>query len=68
MKQTTKNWLGAVALVLGSSAVTGAVVRGTAPSGQPLSPEPVTATASAAPAGGYVRLPRVPWVQLYILR
>ena len=56
MKQTTKNWLGAVALVLGSSAVTGAVVRGTAPSGQPLSPEPATAAASVAPAGGYVDL------------
>ena len=27
MKQTTKNWIGAIALVLGSSAVTGAVVR-----------------------------------------
>ena len=41
MKQTTKNWFGAVALILGSSAVTGAVVRGTASSSQPLNSEPV---------------------------
>ena len=32
MKQTTKNWFGAALLILGSSAVTGAVVRGTLPS------------------------------------
>ena len=32
MKQTTKNWFGAVALILGSSAVTGAVVRSITPS------------------------------------
>ena len=32
MKQTTKNWLGAALLILGSSAVTGAVVRGITPS------------------------------------
>ena len=32
MKQTTKNWLGAALLILGSSAVTGAVVRSITPS------------------------------------
>ena len=57
MKQTTKNWFGAVALILGSSAVTGAVVRGTASNSQPLNPEPVaTMPAVAAPVGGYVDL------------
>ena len=43
MKQTTKNWLGAVALVLGSSAVTGAVVKGTSSSSQPRMSEPAAA-------------------------
>ena len=43
MKQTTKNWIGAIALVLGSSAVTGAVVRSTVSSNQPLAAEPVAA-------------------------
>ena len=57
MKQTTKNWFGAVALILGSSAVTGAVVRGTASSSQPLNSEPVaTMPAVATPVGGYVDL------------
>lgn len=53
MKQTTKNWLGAALLILGSSAVTGAVVRGAATKGQPLDPEPIAATPApvAAPAG-----------------
>lgn len=53
MKQTTKNWIGAVALVLGSSAVTGAVVRGTASNGEPYVQEPVAAMPApvAAPAG-----------------
>ena len=53
MKQTTKNWIGAVALVLGSSAVTGAVVRGTASSSEPISQEPFSAMSAsvAAPAG-----------------
>ena len=57
MKQTTKNWMGAALLILGSSAVTGAVVRGTASNSQPLSPEPMAVPATpVAPAGGYVDL------------
>ena len=61
MKQTTKNWLGAVALVLGSSAVTGAVVR-MAPSsvsskGETSMQSPFAQSpATAVPAGGYVDL------------
>ena len=61
MKQTTKNWLGAVALVLGSSAVTGAVVR-MAPSsvsskGETSMQSPFAQSpAAAVPAGGYVDL------------
>jgi len=54
MKQTTKNWIGAVALVLGSSAVTGAVVKGTASnSSEPFMGQPVAAmpASAAAPAG-----------------
>ena len=54
MKQTTKNWIGAVALVLGSSAVTGAVVKGTVSnSSQPLMEQPVAAMPAsvAAPSG-----------------
>ena len=53
MKQTTKNWFGAALLVLGSSAVTGAVVRGTVSNSQPLTPEPVAAMPAqvAAPTG-----------------
>ena len=53
MKQTTKNWIGAALLVLGSSAVTGAVVRSTTSNSQPLANEPVAASAApvAAPAG-----------------
>ena len=47
------NWIGAVALVLGSSAVTGAVVRGTASGSQPVMSEPTPAMSAsvAAPAG-----------------
>ena len=57
MKQTTKNWIGAIALVLGSSAVTGAVVRSTVSSNQPLAAEPVAAMPSpAAVPGGLVDL------------
>lgn len=57
MKQTTKNWIGAVALVLGSSAVTGAVVRSTASDGEPLMQEPsVVASASSAVPSGLVDL------------
>ena len=53
MKQTTKNWIGAVALVLGSSAVTGAVVRSTVSGNQPLANEPTAVVSSPrmAPAG-----------------
>jgi len=46
MKQTTKNWIGAIALVLGSSAVTGAVVRGTVSGNQPLAGNPAAAATS----------------------
>ena len=57
MTQTTKNWLGAIALILGSSAVTGAVVRSAASSSQPLNPEPTAAMpAQVAAPGGYVDL------------
>ena len=47
------NWIGAVALVLGSSAVTGAVVRGTTSGSQPVMSEPTPAMSAsvAAPAG-----------------
>ncbi len=47
------NWIGAVALVLGSSAVTGAVVRGTASGSQPVmsDPTPAMSASVAAPAG-----------------
>lgn len=47
------NWIGAVALVLGSSAVTGAVVRGTASGSQPVMSDPTPAMSApvAAPAG-----------------
>ena len=54
MKQTTKNWLGAIALVLGSSAMTGAVVR-MAPSSVSPKGEAPTPSVVAAP-GGYVDL------------
>ena len=53
MNQTTKNWFGAVALVLGSSAVTGAVV-GMTPSSVP--PKGEAPTAQVAAPGGYVDL------------
>ena len=57
MNQTTKNWLGAIALVLGSSAVTGAVVRSTASSSEPVMNQPVVAMpASVAAPGGLVDL------------
>ena len=72
MKQTTKNWFGAALLVLGSSAVTGAVVRGTVSNSQPLTPEPVAAMPAqvAAPTGlvDLTGLPRVLWEVSYILR
>lgn len=47
------NWIGAVALVLGSSAVTGAVVRGTASGSQPVMSDPTPAMSApvAAPTG-----------------
>ena len=57
MNQTTKNWIGAVALILGSSAVTGAVVRSAASGSQPLTPEPTAAMPAPVVApGGYVDL------------
>jgi len=58
MKQTTMNWLGAVALVLGSSAVTGAVVRGTSQSSTPAMEQPAAAMPASATAvpGGLVDL------------
>ena len=56
MKQTTKNWLGAALLILGSSAVTGAVVRGITPSsvpsqGETTMPFPQAPAQVAAPTG-----------------
>ena len=53
MKQTTMNWIGAALLVLGSSAVTGAVVRGTASNSEPMTEQPAAAmpAPAAAPAG-----------------
>ena len=58
MTQTTKNWFGAIALILGSSAVTGAVVRSTASSREPLmeQPTPAAMPAQVAAPGGYVDL------------
>ena len=58
MTQTTKNWFGAIALILGSSAVTGAVVRSTASSREPMMEQPATAAmpAQVAAPGGYVDL------------
>ena len=57
MKQTTKNWLGAIALVLGSSAMTGAVVRSTASSSEPIKGEPMAAMPAPVVApSGYVDL------------
>ena len=60
MKQTTKNWIGAIALVLGSSAVTGAVVRMSPSSvssrGEAQSPSVMAAPAQVAAPGGYVDL------------
>ena len=58
MTQTTKNWFGAIALILGSSAVTGAVVRSTASSREPMLEQPATAAmpAQVAAPGGYVDL------------
>lgn len=53
MKQTTKNWFIITALILGSSAVTGAVVRNTAP--QP-EPTPQAAPAPMVAPGGLVDL------------
>ena len=47
------NWIGAALLILGSSAVTGAVVRGTVSDSKPLTAEPSAAmpAAVAAPSG-----------------
>ena len=57
MKQTTKNWLGMAALILGSSAVTGAVVKGTASNSQPLVEQPaMSMPASVAAPSGLVDL------------
>ena len=58
MKQTTKNWIGAVALICASSAVTGAVVKSSVASSEANNPEPVfpQAAPSAAVAGGLVDL------------
>ena len=57
MKQTTKNWLGMAALILGSSAVTGAVVKGTASNSQPLVEQPaMSIPASVAAPSGLVDL------------
>ena len=51
MKQTTKNWFGAAALILGSSVVTGAVVKGTASNSQPLAEQPAMAMPAPVAAG-----------------
>ena len=57
MNQTTKNWFGVIALVLGSSAVTGAVVRSTASSSEPVMNQPAaTMPASVAAPSGLVDL------------
>ena len=56
MKQTTKNWIGAIALVLGSSAVTGAVVRSTVMSSQPLAGNPAAVTSPLVAPSGFIDL------------
>ena len=56
MKQTTKNWLGVTALVLGSSAVTSAVIKRTEPAPQPEQAPLAAPVASAAVPGGLVDL------------
>lgn len=56
MKQTTKNWLGVAALILGSSAVTSAVIKRTEPAPQPEQAPLATPVASAAVPGGLVDL------------
>lgn len=53
MKQTTKNWIGIVALVFGSSAVTGAVIKNSAPKQEP---SPIAVPSAPAVAGGLVDL------------
>lgn len=53
MKQTTKNWIGIVALVFGSSAVTGAVIKNSAPT---QAPAPLALPAAPAVASGLVDL------------
>jgi len=53
MNQTTRNWLGVAALVLGSSAVTGAVMKRTSDYQVPV---PASSEAPVAVAGGYVDL------------
>ncbi len=56
MKQTTKTWLGVAALVLGSSAVTSAVIKKSEPVSE--QPAPVASPVQSAPAvtGGLVDL------------
>ena len=56
MKQTTKNWIGAIALVLGSSAVTGAVVRSTVMSSQPLAGSPAAVSSPLVAPSGFIDL------------
>ena len=56
MKQTTKNWLGVTALVLGSGAVTSAVIKRTEPAPQPEQAPLAAPVASAAVPGGLVDL------------
>ena len=56
MKQTTKNWIGAIALVLGSSAVTGAVVRSTVSSNQPFTNEPTAVSSPMVAPAGFIDL------------
>ena len=56
MKQTTKNWLGVTALVLGSSAVTSAVIKRAEPAPQPEQAPLAAPVASAAVPGGLVDL------------
>ncbi|MCR5432948.1 MAG: Do family serine endopeptidase [Bacteroidaceae bacterium] len=57
MKQTTKNWIGAAALIFASSAVTGAVVSTTTGSrAETAEPEAFPATAPSRPAAAAVGL------------
>ncbi len=56
MKQTTKTWLGVAALILGSSAVTSAVIKKSEPAAEEPLLTMAAPTQAAAPAGGYVDL------------